>query len=113
MITEARVKTLKEQGVGFITSLRAPQIQKLTLAPSFQLSLFDERGLCEVSSPEFPDERLVVCRNPAVAAERARKREQLLALTEADLEQVKRMVEGDRGRLKRARGRSASAPAAW
>ena len=102
MITEARVKVLKEQGVGFITSLRAPQIQKLTVAPDFQLSLFDERGLCEVSSPEFPDERLVICRNPQVAAERARKREELLALTEADLEQVKRIVEGDRGRLKHA-----------
>ena len=48
MITEARVKVLKEQGVGFITALRAPQIQKLTLAPHFQLSLFDEQGLCEV-----------------------------------------------------------------
>ena len=102
MITEARVKVLKEQGVGFITALRAPQIQKLTLAPSFQLSLFDEQGLCEVSSPEFPDERLVICRNPAVAAERARKREELLTLTEKDLEQVKRMVEGQRGRLKDA-----------
>jgi hypothetical protein len=102
MITEARVKVLKEQGVGFITALRAPQIQKLTLAPSFQLSLFDEQGLCEVSCAEFPDERLVVCRNPAVASERARKREELLTLTEKDLEQVKRMVEGQRGRLKDA-----------
>ena len=48
MITDARVKVLKEQGVGFITALRAPQIQKLTVAPDFQLSLFDEQGLCEV-----------------------------------------------------------------
>ncbi len=102
MITEARVKALKQQDVGFITALRAPQIQKLTLAPSFQLSLFDEQGLCEVSSPEFPDERLVVCRNPQLAGERARKREELLALTEADLRKVKLMVEGDRGRLKHA-----------
>jgi hypothetical protein len=102
MLTDARVKVLKEQGVGFITALRAPQIQALTLAPSFQLSLFDERGLCEVSSPEFPGERLVVCRNPAVAAERARKREELLKLTEADLEKVRQMVEGERGKLKNA-----------
>ncbi len=102
MITEARVKALKQQDVGFITALRAPQIQKLTLAPSFQLSLFDEQGLCEVSSPEFPDERLVVCRNPQLAGERARKREELLALTQADLRKVKLMVEGDRGRLKHA-----------
>jgi len=102
MITDARIKVLKEQGVGFITALRAPQIQKLTVAPGFQLSLFDEQGLCEVSSPEFPDERLVVCRNPAVAAERARKREELLALTERDLQHVKQMVEGPRGTLRNA-----------
>jgi hypothetical protein len=102
MITEARVKVLKEQGVGFITALRAPQIQKLTVAPAFQLSLFDEQGLCEVSSPEFPDERLIVCRNPALASERARKRQELLTLTEKDLEKVKQMVEGDRGTLRGA-----------
>ena len=102
MITDARIKVLREQGVGFITALRAPQIQKLTLAPSFQLSLFDEHGLCEVSSPEFPGERLVVCRNPHVAAERARKRDELLTLTENDLEKVKQMVHGPRGKLKHA-----------
>ena len=113
MITEARVKALKEQGVGFITALRAPQIQALTLAPSFQLSLFDERGLCEVTSPEFPGERLVVCRNPAVAAERARKREELLERTEDELEKVKAMVQGTarHAAQTRPRGRSASAPA--
>ncbi len=102
MITEARTKVLKQQGVGFITALRAPQIQALTVAPGFQLSLFDEQGLCEVSSPEFPDERLIVCRNPAVAAERTRKRAELLVLTERDLEKVKLMVEGQRGKLKNA-----------
>ena len=102
MITEARIKVLKEQGVGFITALRAPQIQALTLAPDFQLSLFDERGLCEVSSPQFAGERLIICRNPAVAAERARKREELLARTEQDLAKVKQMVDGERGKLKHA-----------
>ena len=99
MITEARIKVLKEQGVGFITALRAPQIQALTIAPNFQLSLFDQQGLCEVSSPKFPGERLVICRNPHVARERTRKRAELLALTEADLEKVKQMVEGKRGKL--------------
>jgi len=74
MITEAWIIVLKEQGVGFITPLRAPQIQALTVAPDFQLSLFDERGLCEVTSPQFEGERLVICRNPAVAAERAQAR---------------------------------------
>ncbi len=102
MITEARTKALKEQGVGFITSLRAPQIQGLTVAPNFQLSLFDEHGLCEISSPDFPGERLIVCRNPHVAAERARKREALLAATETELAKVRAMVDGDRGRLKGA-----------
>ena len=99
MITDARVQALKELGVGFITSLRAPQVQKLTVAPGYQLSLLDEHGLCEISSPEFPSERLVVCRNPAVAAERARKRKELLAATEAELEKVKQMVDSPRGRL--------------
>jgi hypothetical protein len=93
---------LAEQGVGFITALRAPQIQALSIVPSFQLSLFDERGLCEVSSPQYPGERLAVCRNPAVAAERSRKREALLERTEAELEKVKAMVEGDRGSLRSA-----------
>jgi hypothetical protein len=102
MITDSRTKALKEMGVGFITALRAPQIQKLTVAPGFQLSLFDEQGLCEIASPEFPEERLVVCLNPAVAAERARKRAELLRLTEQDLEKVKQMVQGDRGTLRRA-----------
>ena len=102
MITDARTVALKELGVGFITSLRAPQIQKLTVAAGFQLSLLDQTGLCEIASPEFPGERLVVCKNPAVAAERARKREELLAATEAELEKVKSMVHGPRGRLRGA-----------
>ncbi|MGI8412171.1 MAG: IS1634 family transposase, partial [Solirubrobacteraceae bacterium] len=102
MITEARVKALRAQDVGFITALRAPQIQALTIAPSFQLSLFEERGLCEVTSPEHPGERLVICRNPAVAAERARKRQELLALTEAELEKVRVSVHEPRGRLRNA-----------
>jgi len=65
-----------------------------------QLGLFDERNLAEIASPEFPGERLVVCRNPVLAAERARKRETLLAATEAELAAVARLVE--RGRLRTA-----------
>ena len=102
MITQAQTKALTAQGVGFITSLRAPQIQAMTVAPHFQLSLFDEQGLCEISSPQFPGERLIVCRNPHVAAERARKRIELLEATEAELAKVKAMVDGDRGRLRNA-----------
>jgi len=99
MITEARTVELKRLGVGFVTSLRAPQIQKLTVQPGYQLSLLDETGLCEIESPEFPGERLVVCRNPAIAAERARKRQALLEATETELAKVKNMVENPNGRL--------------
>jgi hypothetical protein len=63
------------------------------------LSLFDEYALAEISSPEFPGERLVVCRNPAVAAERARKRDDLLAATERELDKIAASVTNPRGRL--------------
>jgi transposase len=102
MITQAHAQTLKEQGVDFISALKSVQIRSLVNSGDLQLSLFDEVNLAEISSPLFPDERLVVCRNPAVAAERARKRAELLAATEADLEKVKASVHGPRGRLRGA-----------
>ena len=102
MLTEANARTLAEQGVGFISALRAPQVRILAAAGDLQLSLFDQTNLAEISSSEFPGERLVVCRNPALAAERARKREELLRATERELEQVKAMVEGVRGKLRHA-----------
>src|SRR5207344_376704 len=69
MITEARVETvLKPAGLDWITALRAPTIRMLLEQGAFQLSLFDERDLAEVTSTDFPDERLVVCRNPWLAA---------------------------------------------
>jgi hypothetical protein len=93
MITETRIETLlKPAGLDWITALRAPSIRALTEQGSIQLSLFDQRDLAEVTSPDFPDERLVVCRNPLLAAERARKRAELLAATEADLGKVARAV---------------------
>ena len=93
MITEARVETvLKPAGLDWITALRAPTIRMLLDQGAFQLSLFDERDLAEVTSTDFPDERLVVCRNPWLAAERARKRLDLLAATEADLRKVAKAV---------------------
>ena len=93
MITEARVETvLKPAGLDWITALRAPTIRILLDQGAFQLSLFDERDLAEVTSPDFPDDRLVVCRNPMLAAERARKRLDLLAATEADLRKVAKAV---------------------
>ena len=93
MITEARIETLlKPSGLDWITALRAPSIRALLDQGAFQLSLFDEHDLAEVTSPEFPDERLVVCRNPLLATERARKRQDLLAATEADLRKVANAV---------------------
>jgi hypothetical protein len=87
MITNARIDAeLRPQGLEWITSLRAPAIQKLAADDGpLQFSLFDERDLAEIASPDYPGERLIVCRNPALAQERARKREDLLAATEAKL----------------------------
>jgi hypothetical protein len=102
MITQAHASALKEQGVDFISALKSVQIRSLVNSGDLQLSLFDEVNLAEITSPLFPGERLVVCRNPAVAAERARKRTELLAATEAELEKVKASVERPRGRLRGA-----------
>jgi hypothetical protein len=85
MITSARIGALRgeDDGYGWITALRAPAIRKLMAdGGPLQLSLFDEQDLAEITSPDFPGERLVACRNPVLAAERARKREDLLAATE-------------------------------
>jgi hypothetical protein len=90
MLTSARIEqVLKPQGMDWVSSLRAPQIAQLaTEHGPFQPSLFDERNLLELTSEHFPGERLVVCRNPLLAEERARKRGELLAATEADLAKI-------------------------
>lgn len=89
MLTSARIARLREiGGIGWVSALRAPAIRGLVTEGTLQLSLFDERDLVEITSPDFPGERLVVCRNPVLAAERARKREELLAATEADLVRI-------------------------
>ena len=101
MITSARIEALREVGgLGWITSLRAPAIQALAQAGVLQMSLFDTHNLAEISHPDYSDERLVACRNPALAAERARKRAELLAATEADLEPIKVAVERRRRPLR-------------
>jgi hypothetical protein len=101
MLTSARIERLREiGGIGWVSCLRAPAIRGLVEAGDLQLSLFDERDLAEITSPEFPGERLVVCRNPALAAERARKREALLVATEKALGTVAGMV--GRGTLRTA-----------
>jgi transposase len=99
MITQARIEQPRQlPGLGWITALRAPQIRALVEDYSIQPSLFDQSNLAEIAShPDYPGERLVVCRNPQLAEERARKRQALLDATESDLAQVKVAV--DSGRL--------------
>jgi transposase len=95
MITSARIDVdLKPAGLNWITCLRAPAIQALaTEKGPLQLSLFDERDLAEISAPDmFPGERLIVCRNRELAAERARKREDLLGATERELARIQAQV---------------------
>ena len=87
MLTAARIREDLQgvDGLRWITTLRAPTIRKLVNAGAVTPSLFDERDLAEITSEEFPGERLIVCRNPLLAAERQRKRQELLAATERDL----------------------------
>jgi hypothetical protein len=94
MVTKANIEQLAAaDGVEWITALKAPQVKKLAKTGTLQPSLFDEINLAEITSEEFPGERLVVCRNPLVAAERTRKREELLAATEAELAPIAARVE--------------------
>ncbi|MCA1680214.1 MAG: IS1634 family transposase [Actinobacteria bacterium] len=95
MVTKANLELMNESdGVAWITALKAPQIKRLVAQGALQLSLFDEHNLAEIEAPEdYPGERLVVCRNPLVAAERQRKREDLLRATERGLEEIEARVE--------------------
>jgi hypothetical protein len=99
MVTRANIELLSQtDGVDWITALKAPTIKKLARSGVFQPSLFDEQNLGEITDPDaFPGERLVVCRNPLIGSQRARKREELLAATETDLAAIKARV--DRGTL--------------
>jgi hypothetical protein len=98
MITSARIKALKEiPGMAWITCMRAPAIKKLAEdGGPLQMSLFDQQDLAEISSPDYPGERLIACCNPALAAERAAHRERLLTATEAELAKIAGMVEAGR-----------------
>jgi len=100
MVTKANLELLREQRTGWITALKAPQIAKLVRDGALQLSLFDEHNLAEITAEEYPGERLVVCRNPLVAADRARKREELLCATERGLAEIAQRVQ--RGTLQGA-----------
>ena len=89
MLTETQIGNLKKRpALGWISALRAPAVRQLVEAGDLQLSLFDEQNLAEISSPDYPGERLVVCFNPLLADERRRKRQELLAATEKSLERI-------------------------
>jgi hypothetical protein len=90
ILTTARIREelADTDGLDWITALRAPTIKKLAEDGALELSLFDQHDLAEIQHPDFPNERLVVCRNPLLAVERTRKREELLQATEKELEKI-------------------------
>jgi hypothetical protein len=101
MITQARITDdIKAAGLDWITALRAPAIKALLETGALQLSLFDQRDMASITAPDFPGERLVVCRNPDLAAERTRKRQDLLAATERDLARIQASVARKRDPLR-------------
>jgi len=102
MITEARIREELRpiKGLDWITALRAAQIRKIVESGAIQLSLFDEQDLAEITHPSYAGERLIVCRNPLLAEERARKREDLLSATERELEKIARATYRPKRRLK-------------
>ena len=102
MITEARIdEDLRGvEGLEWITALRAPQIRALVTNGALQLSLFDEQDLAVITAPAYPGERLIACRNPLLAAERSRKREELLSATEAELDKIVAATQREKRALK-------------
>jgi len=92
MLTEARLREdiRPEDGLDWITALRAPAIRELLNSGCLQPSLFDQTDMAEIVSPDYPDERLIVCKNPLLAAERSRKRQDLLIATERELTVIAR-----------------------
>jgi transposase len=94
MIAQTAIDAMRElEGIGWITALKSASIRALVEHDQLQLGLFDERNLLELSSPEYPGERLVACRNPQLAKLRTHKREELLAATELNLGKIKTRVE--------------------
>ena len=104
MITEARIEAeLRGQdGFDWITALRAPAIRKLRAQGAIQMSLFDERDWAEITSPDYPDERLIACRNPQLAEERKRTRNELIEATEKKLDAIVKAARRAKGPLRGA-----------
>jgi transposase len=103
MITQARLtEDVKAAGLDWITALRGPAIRDLVKGGVLRLSLFDQRDMASITAPDFPGERLIVCRNPDLAAKRAHKREELLDATERDLARIQTAVARKRNPLRGA-----------
>ena len=102
LLTEARIREdIESVGLDWLSALRAKAIQELVVRKVFQPSLFDERDLAETTCPEFyPDERLIICRNPFVAQERRPKRSEWLAATEREIHQIEAATQREKYRLK-------------
>jgi len=102
LLTDARIEEeiKPREGLDWITALRAPAIQALVNHEVLQLSLFDEQDLFEITSPDYPGERLIACRNPLLAEERARKRRELIEATERELDKIVQATRRKRNRLK-------------
>jgi hypothetical protein len=101
MLTSARItEELRPAGLDWLSALRADQIKALVEADALQLSLFDEQNLVAITHPDYPGERLIGCRNPALAAERARKRGELLAATEKELNTIAAATRRDKRPLR-------------
>ena len=88
MVTRTNLEALAQADIDWITALKAPQVKALAQSGALPLSLFEEHNLAEITDPAYPDERLIVCRNPLVGVERGRKRQELLEATEAELNKV-------------------------
>jgi transposase len=111
MLTKARIDELRKlEGMRWVTALRAPAVAALAAdGGPLQMSLSDTQNFAEIAHPDYPGERLICCRNPALADERARKRESLLAATESELGKIAARVEKGKEGKKRGALRGADA----
>ncbi len=102
MLTDARIREELQdvKGLDWISALRGPAVKKLMENNDFTMSLFDDRDLAEISAPDYPGERLVVCRNPFLAEDRRRTREELLNATEKLLESIAKATQRERNPLR-------------
>src|SRR5205085_7671502 len=112
--SQASIEALRSEGVDWITALKAPKVKKLIKDRDLQLSLSDQQNLAEITSDDYPGQRLVVCRNPLVGVDRSCQREELLAASERDLEAIMQRIQAGiltgQAQIALEVGRSAQAP---